>query len=312
MKKIFYLFSLVVSFAFVACEHKELCFDHAAHDRICVQVVFDWLNAPDATPESMSLYLFPEHCCSPLLYEFSDREGGMISVPAGRYRAVCMNGGTESCAYRNTERPESFEVYTREIGSLSGWAVGELPRAEGTAEERVASTPDPLWCARANNIEIAPYGEQPALIFYPEEAFCTYTVEIRNAENLSHVKSLLCTLSGLAGGFLPGMARPTSECVTHPFTAVSDGASSVTGELLTFGRPADIEATHKLTVYALYANGEKWYYTYDVTDQVRNAENPRRVHILLDGLPLPKPAGGGTGFQPGIGDWQTVYIDIGM
>lgn len=314
MKKILYLFSLVGSFAFTACGHKDLCFDHDVHDRICVQVVFDWLKASDAAPESMSLYLFPEHCQSPLLYEFSDREGGTIYVPAGHYRAVCMNGDTESCAYRNTERPESFEIYAREIGSLSGWALGELPRAKGTEEERRALLSERVWCARANDIRIASSGEQPALIFYPEEAFCSYTVEIHNADNLNRVKSLLCTLSGLAGGFLPGMSRTTSERVTYPFEAISSGASSITGGFHTFGRPSGVDdIRHKLVVYALYANGKKWYYTYDVTDQVRDAEDPRRVHILLDGLPLPEPGSNeGGGFKPEVGDWQTVFIDIEM
>ena len=40
-----------------SCEHKDLCYDHSHTTKI--QVIFDWKNAPDATPETMRLYLFP-------------------------------------------------------------------------------------------------------------------------------------------------------------------------------------------------------------------------------------------------------------
>lgn len=80
--------------------------------------------------------------------------------------------------------------------------------------------------------------------------------------------------------------------------------------LLTFGHKAG--NNHTLTVYAVLADGSKWYYAYDVTDQIHSAPDPRNVHIVLDGLPLPKPIVNGGGFQPEVEDWQTVPIDIEM
>ena len=41
-----------------ACEHKDLCYEHP--HSASVEVVFDWVNAPDANPATMSLYLYPE------------------------------------------------------------------------------------------------------------------------------------------------------------------------------------------------------------------------------------------------------------
>lgn len=40
-----------------SCEHKDLC--HDSLHVVNVKVVFDWRNAPGATPETMRLYLFP-------------------------------------------------------------------------------------------------------------------------------------------------------------------------------------------------------------------------------------------------------------
>ena len=103
--------------------------------------------------------------------------------------------------------------------------------------------------------------------------------------------------------------------MTIPFDAVTgkdkDGEKTViTGGLLTFGHKTG--NNHTLTVYAVLADGSKWYYTYDVTDQIHSAPDPRNVHIVLDGLPLPKPIVNGGGFQPEVEDWQTVPIDIEM
>lgn len=49
---------------FTACEHKDLCYDHP--HSASVEVVFDWTEAPDAHPATMSLYLYrrtvPSRC----------------------------------------------------------------------------------------------------------------------------------------------------------------------------------------------------------------------------------------------------------
>lgn len=67
-----------------------------------------------------------------------------------------------------------------------------------------------------------------------------------------------------------------------------------------------------MTIYAVLADESKWYYTYDVTDQIHSAPDQRNVHIVLDGLPLPKPIVNGGGFQPSVDEWQSVDVDIEM
>jgi hypothetical protein len=48
----------------------------------------------------------------------------------------------------------------------------------------------------------------------------------------------------------------------------------------------------------------------DVTDQVHNAMDKRRVHIIIDGLDLPQPIENGGGFIPSIDDWTVEENDI--
>ena len=105
--------------------------------------------------------------------------------------------------------------------------------------------------------------------------------------------------------------------MTIPFEAVAGEDEKgektiVTGGLLTFGHCPSVQSEHRLTVYAVLSDGSKWYYTYNVTDQIHSAPDPRNVHIVLDGLPLPKPITNGGGFQPEVDPWNPVDIEIEM
>ena len=279
MNHVLLAIAVLAVLSLTSCEHKDLC--HDSLHVVNVKVVFDWRKAPDAAPASMSLYLFPTHGGEALRYEFTDRNGGIIRVPVGHYDAFCLNSDTENVTYRNTGSKTTFEVTTRTADLLSGLSAlgvrsAGVPRARGTEDERIVLPPDMLWSDHAEGIGL-------------------------NQET----------------GLLPGAGADalTGERVTIPFDAVTgkdkDGEKTViTGGLLTFGHKTG--NNHTLTVYAVLADGSKWYYTYDVTDQIHSAPDPRNVHIVLDGLPLPKPIVNGGGFQPEVEDWQTVPIDIEM
>ena len=317
MKKIFQAAAAAaVLAAATSCEHKELCYDHS--DAVDVEVVFDWCNAPDASPESMSLYLFPAGG-EALRYEFTDCRGGTIRVPVGSYEALCLNSDTENVTYRNAECRETFEVTTRTADLLSGLSVlgvlsDGVPRVDGTESERVILPPDMLWSDYAESVELKPTAGTPTVTLSPEMSICRYTVEIRNAANLKYVSGISGSLSSMAESLYPGVGCDATckTGATIPFdAAVSADKSTVTGELFAFGCPS-ARKTHTLTVYAVLSDESKWYYTYDVTDQIHSAPDRRDVHIVLDGLPLPKPIVNGGGFQPDVDDWQSVNVDIEM
>ena len=222
MKNIFYTIAAACILSTTSSEHKNLCYDHA-HTGI-VNVVFDWRNAPNAAPKSMSCYLFPTDGGEVLRYEFTDRNGGAIRVPAGRYDALCLNSDTENISYRNTETKNGFEVTTRTTALLSDLAAlgvrsSGAPRAAGTESERVVLSPDMLWSDHAEGIELKATSATQTVTLYPEVSVSRYTVEIHNAENLKYVSGISGSISSLAGGLLAGKAETTEECVTIPFDA---------------------------------------------------------------------------------------------
>ena len=53
-----------------ACEHRDLCYDHSHWTELKVE--FDWSEAPDATPRTMVVYLFPRDGGLPRRYELTN------------------------------------------------------------------------------------------------------------------------------------------------------------------------------------------------------------------------------------------------
>lgn len=305
--------------ALSSCHHKDLEYD--LHPRADVEVVYDWRNAPDASPASMMATFYPAAGGEPVLFTFAGRDGGHISIPAGAYSAIGINGdNTDWASLRHTDDPDAYEVYTRDAETLSGNGLASraIPRAEGTEDERMALTPGMMWSHRLDGISIAEpraaSGTQ-RVTFYPEEAVCHYTVEILDISHPEYLRgaTLDATLSGMAEGYLHGKRQTTDVAVTMPFalTPTADG-TALHAEFLTFGECATISRSHILTALAVLTDGSKWRQTYDVTQQVSQAADPKHVHIIVRGLDLPRPAAEGGGFRPDVNDWNDVDIPLRM
>lgn len=287
-----------------------------------MQVIFDWSKAPEANPSTMSLYLFPKNGGQPQRYEFVDRNGSEIRVAAGSYDALCLNSDTEGIEYRNTDAFETFEAYTRNTELLQagltslGVSSSGAPRPTVAEDERIALAADTLWTGSLLDIRIADSDDTQSITLTPDISVCNYRVEITGAENLKYTLGLSAALTGMSGGVKPSDGSISDEVVTHPFTMyMADDQTSLSGSLLTFGHCPAADATHTLTVYAVLGDGQKFAYTYDseeVTRQIHEAPDQRNVVIRLEGLPLPKPIANGGGFQPSVGDWGEVNVEIPM
>ena len=293
-----------------SCEHKDLC--HDSLHVVNVKVVFDWRNAPGATPETMRLYLFPVRGGKPQAYEFTDCRGGYISVPAGRYRGLCVNSDTESVLYRGIDSFETFGAYAPD--GVLNVRSSSAPRAEGTSGERIAKSLDLLYTDRLDDVTIELSGDNRAITLYPGLSVCRYRVTITNVSNLKYIsRDGICgALTGMSGGMLVGRNELASDPVTVPFGMDSDGISTLTADFPVFGQNGPDGPVHKLVVYVVMSDGSRNYYTFDVTRQVDEAPDPRDVHIMLDGLPLPKPIVNGGGFHPTVDEWQNVDVNVPM
>ncbi len=303
--------SLIVAAA--SCEHKELCFDHSHIQDIDVRL--DWSHAPEANPENMSVYLFPEGKVEGWRYDFSNPDGATIRVPKGVYDVVCFNSDSEIALYRNTDKWETIEVSTHETSLVSkfGMRSGSVPRAEGTSHERVAFPPDHLWCDSMSDYEVEVSGDNDPIVLHPENAVQTFTVSIRNVQNMKYASWFTASISTMAGGVLVAEKKPTDELVTIPFD-LNGGAedNTIEGTFRIFGHCTETDGTHMLTIYVQMTGGDKCYYTFDVTEKLHQAEKTGEFNIVIDELPLPKPIINGGGLRPGVDGWNEIDIDIKM
>ena len=296
-----------------ACEHKELCYDHP--HTATLHVEFDWQQAPDATPSLMEVYFFPRSGGQPQRFAFH-HTGGEVDLLPGTYDALCLNTGGSANRYRGTDTWSTFEVYTRDASLLEGMDVlvtAEPPRPSGTEGQSGGLEPDSLWTACREELTVDVSAGKQTLVFTPRQVHTNFTFRITGAENLTHVKAISGSLSGLSRGYFVGTETYNEETVCVPFAARHDNSSEVTGSFRGFCPDRTASGLpHKFVIYILLDDGSSWYYTYDVTDQVNHAPDPRNIHLELDGLPLPAPVTDEGGMNAGVDGWDNVEVDLPM
>ncbi len=325
---------------FSSCVHKELCLHHVHETRI--RLVFDWSCAPDASPAGMCVYFYPVEGGSPYRFDFKGTEGGEISIPKGEYRMLTYNNDTEEIMFANTDDIDSHLAYTREGDLLepvygNGYKGSKVPRAMDASDERVVITPDLLWGCTidyvmveesmvtysyvpldSDNESVTVESKEMVIIVYPHELLCNYTYEVRNVKYLKHVTQVCGALSGMSGMMVLADEQPGRECVTLPFAGVSDRVSKITGGFYTFGHHENNADAHRMTFYVWMDDGRKFVFgsegeeKFNVTRQIHEAPDRKRVHIVIDGLDLPKPIENGDGYKPSVDDWGEIHEDIIM
>lgn len=309
MKPLCHILSLFLLIAASSCEHKPLWLPESPIETTEIQ--YDWSRCSGDLPSGMSLYMYPlgtdEH---PWLFNLS-KNGGIINVPQDIYRAITYNNNTDGILFRNTDDYELFEIYTRRGRLLDGAQTpytGALPPLVIT--EPVVITPDMMWTT-ATGVEIT--GGLVTLV--PEQLTPRYTFNVTGVRNSDGVVDLCATLSGNIGGIYLNNLTPAEYPVTLPSQATIKEGNTITGSLITFGIPANPVAANILTLYFWLKDGSKYYCTFDVTSQIREAPDPLNVTINIDGLDLPEislppddPAGGGIGVD--VDSWHTIDIEL--
>lgn len=300
-----------------SCVHKDVSESDLAEN---VRVVFDWSKAEDADASQMTMYLYPEGM-EMAQYWFSDRRGGIIQAYPGDHTAVCHNNdNVYDMRVRNHHAHDELEVYTDDVSALQGQGISTrgIPRAPGSENEPLRMTPPMCYGTHTRDITLLPVAEEQVITLYPEELVTHVTVEFEGVENLRSADLRIDgTLSGMAGGYYPGRLAPTAETVSHTFTFSPDaGMTNLMSHFLTFGAP-EADGRHMVSVYIMTKAREGNFYNYDVTDQVKNAPDPKHIHIILPLLKLPEvpkvpdePSSTGMGVE--INKWHVEYYDIKM
>lgn len=284
-----------------------------------VEIIFNWSKIPAKEAKTMMLYLYPEGHAM-MDYGFKNPEGGIIRTYAGSHTAVChSNDDPYGHRLRNHQTHDGLEIYTDDTAVLLGQGISTrgIPRATGTEEEPLRNTPSMIYGTHDREIDLKITTHSQKIELYPEELICRYTVEFLEVENIqSSDLRIDATISSLAGGYYPGRQSPTSEAVSHTFSLNADiEKKTLTSEFFTFGVPAGEEKSHMLCLYIAMKDKTGNFYTFDVTDVINQAPDPRNVTIRIYGLKLPEiqishhnPEEGGMIID--VNTWETTYFDL--
>ena len=319
-----------------SCRHKDLCIHHP-HDTL-VRVVFDWKEAPEADPRGMCVFFYPVEGGQPRRYDFNNMQGGDITITVGKYHVLCYNNDTEGILFEGRDDFRSHYVYTRS-GDIFEPVFGNGYRSniKSTPNQDVVIAPDMMWGCIATDVEITDDGicyhclktrnqddftsvidENHKITLYPIEHTSIYNYQIINVTNLKHVTQMCATISGMAGGLNLTTQELDAESVILPLESSFDRTAGIIyGSFITFGHHEENPDPHCMELFVWMADGQKLLYgsdneRFNVTDQIHNAPNKRRVNIVIDGLDLPQAIENGHGFKPSVDDWDVVEEDIIM
>ena len=303
-----------------SCEYKDLCYDH--NHWAMATPAFDWSKAPGANPKSMTVLVYdkarpatePERYDYRLVPPYPE-----IRLVPGDYQALTYNNDTETILLRGLEQPSTVEAYTRRSSIEEGTMIdtrSQMPRA--AENEQVILEPDSLWAGLSDDIHIQ-LDSLYKINMMPEPRFVEIDITVKNVPNLQYVGQMGGALTGLAASIFLETGQLSDVTATQAFTCQATDGSTIHMKFRCFGHcPHHAEGNssqHVFTLYAVLADGSKWYYTQDVSEQMHDSEkNPDvyNLYLELEELPIPKPIVNGSGFQPTIDDWQGVEIDVGM
>lgn len=315
--------SLLIGVMFLlaeGCTHRDLNYDAPTTIAEKVEVVFDWSRCPEKEAQTMVLYLYSqEH--QMMDYRFNNPDGGMIRTYGGQHTAVChSNDDPYGHHLRNHHSHDEIEIYTDVTAVLVGQGISTrgIPRAKGTEDEPLRETPSMIYGTHDRDINLKVTSYQQQMSLYPEELISHYTVEFVDVENLKSADVRIdATISSMAGGYFPGRMKPNSEAVSHTFTLSADlERNSLSSKFLTFGIPDGEELPHMLCLYIALKNKTGGFYTFDVSDQVNKAPDPRNVSIKIYGLklpdipddPVPPQVEGGVSIE--LDSWDSYHFDL--
>ena len=291
-------------------------------------VRFDWSEVSYAEPSVMQLVVFPDDGRRSLDFGFTRKTGGTADLDAGDYHAVCFNSDTEVLTTRG-DGWKAFEVTSQEtdlrLFSPMFGVTRNVPRGEGSEDEPVLQEPDMLWTGTTSD-GFQAGNEQYETVTLPMQASVyTYFFTIRNVANLQYVTEMVATISGMSASMYPSTGLPSDIHCTIPVAVRSDGVSTLTCSVRSFGHcpghetDLSAQANHRLLVYARLTDGSKWYYEFNVTDELHNPDNvktgpggEKEYDIDLDELPFPRPIANDSGMHPDVEAWNEIDEDVHM
>lgn len=284
------------------CKNKELC--PQCEQEAGVEIKFDWSNIKKI-PEGMTVLFY--NMQNELVYTLNNvpTAGEMIHINAGTYRVACYNNDSEYVQWHDIPNMDSLYVETRESDALTV--------SDKLSNQDLVENPDYIFGDIIQKKELLAYSNQTQIVVLkPKSLLCHYTYSINNIVNAAYIEKTSATLSGLSQRYYLSHPEHQIGTIIMPFEDNQnlDKQHMCIGSMLNFGESSMLNNHNYLTLY-IWSKGGNFRATFDVTNQVMNAPDPKNVHIVIDTkLVVPPPISGGDGLEPTVDEWEDVYYDI--
>lgn len=267
-------------------------------------------------------------------FDITGMEGGIIHIPAGDYKMLVYNMGTELTQIRHNGNYSTAEAYTNEIsrallGQLKQYlstrqellnlkdvapAPGHTPEIEEDEQtrldERIVYTPNHLFVARDEQVDIPVRieGEGPVVIEATARSVVeSWYLEVRTVSGIENIGKVTALITGMVGSNIIASDTRTEEAVTiYEEMCANAQERHLTTIFNTFGKQPS--QRNILSVVITDIAGGQYQYNFDISDQFLN--NPERRIVVTTDIDIPKPEYGGGGFKPSVDDWDEEHTDI--
>lgn len=266
-------------------------------------------------------------------FDITGMEGGIIHIPAGDYKMLIYNMGTESTQIRHNDNYSTAEAYTNEIsrallGQLKHYLstrkellnlkdiasapehTSEIEDEETRLDERIVYTPNHLFVARNEQVDIPIRieGEESVVIAATARSVVeSWYLEVRTVSGIENIGKVTALITGMVGSNIIASDTRTEEAVTIYEEMNADAQSQhLTTIFNTFGK--QVSERNILSVVITDIAGGQYQYNFDISDQF--LDNPERKIIVNTDINIPRPEFGGGGFKPSVDDWDEEHTDI--
>lgn len=308
MKKILlHILSIgLIALIFTSCCNKELCPE--CENETGVYVKFDWKNVKHI-PEGMTVLFY--NMDDDLVYTFNNipANGELVRIESGKYRIACFNNDTEYVEWEGQNILDSLHVHTR----ISQNIIPSVNKQPEKDQELIVSSFDFLCGALLLQADIHPKSNTTqTILLTPNPLLDSYTYEINKLTNGKYISKIIASLSGLNQDLYIFNSNHQNGVVTMPFfkNELQNSYHTASGSMLNLG-DFNIRSNRNILTLYIWSPGGNLRAEYDVTDQVRNAPDPRNVHIIINtSIIVPPPIEGDEGINPSVDEWKDIIYDV--
>lgn len=289
-----------------SCDHKEIVCPYGEQAR--VEVVYDWENAPEADPEGMALYFYPQSPGGKIWrFDLSGRDGGSVELPCGRYSLVTCNNDRPGVTLLNTD-----SYHTVGVGAPLAGDKGMLG-STGMLYSATLSEVDVTPCGVSY---ITPQGEKMTCPYgvvrcAPDSLSTLYTVIISDVEGLDSAKTSTATIAGVGSSVT--IADESVYGIPSDLATALDAVREdrmLSGSVCGFA-PSD-DPDYSLRVTVRRKDGLTIAHDFPQSDIKVITLSRHHVIISADGLDIPgsdKPAEPGD-IEVGVDGWVIIETEL--